>query len=69
MRIGSAWVKASEKSGKVFVSVSLDEAALPLTITKDKFLTLWEIPENERNNENSPHYSVSLNVATPKEGK
>ena len=69
MRIGSAWFKTSEKSGKMFLSVSLDEAALPLTITEDKFLTLWEIPEEERKVENAPHYSVHINKSSPKENK
>jgi len=69
MRIGSAWFKASEKTGKMFLSVSLDEAALPLTITEDKFLTLWEIPEEERKADNAPHYTVHLSKSTPKEGK
>lgn len=69
MRIGSAWFKTSEKNGKMFLSVSLDEAALPLTITEDKFLTLWEIPEEERKVENAPHYSVHINKSSPKENK
>lgn len=69
MRIGSGWVKASEKTGKIFISVSLDEAALPLTITEDKFISLWEIPEEERTNENAPHYSVVLSKSKPQEGK
>ena len=69
MRIGSAWFKTSEKNGKMFLSVSLDEAALPLTITEDKFLTLWEIPEEERKVENAPHYSVHINKSSPKENE
>ena len=69
MRIGSAWFKTSEKNGKMFLSVSFDEAALPLTITEDKFLTLWEIPEEERKVENAPHYSVHINKSSPKENK
>ena len=69
MRIGSAWVKASEETGKVFISVSLDDAALPLTIGEDKFLTLWEIPEAERKNKDAPHYSVNISKSRPKEEK
>ena len=69
MRVGSAWFKTSEKSGNMFLSISFDEAALPLTITEDKFLTLWEIPEDERKVENAPHYSVVLSKSTPKENK
>lgn len=51
------------------MSVSLDDAALPLTITEDKFLTLWEIPDNEQRAENAPHYSVNLSKSKPKEDK
>lgn len=40
MRIGSAWVKAHEETGKMFISVSLDDAALPLTITEQIFNTM-----------------------------
>ena len=69
MRIGSAWVKAHEETGKMFISVSLDDAALPLTITEDKFLTLWETPDNEQRAENAPHYSVNLSKSKPKEDK
>lgn len=69
MRIGSGWVKVSEKNSKVYISISIDEAALPLNISEDKFLTLWEIPEDEKKVENAPHYSVHLNKSTPKEDK
>lgn len=68
MRIGSAWNKTSEKTGKPYISVSLDEAAIPLTITEDKFITLWELSDDERKDkEKSPHYSVSLSKANEKE--
>ena len=66
MRIGSAWVKASEETGKIFISISLDDAALPLTIGEDKFLTLWEIPESERKADNAPNYSVNISKSRPK---
>lgn len=69
MRIGSAWVKASEETGKIFISISLDDAALPLTIGEDKFLTLWEIPEGERKADNAPNYSVNISKSRPKEEK
>lgn len=69
MRIGSAWVKAHEDTGKIFISISLDDAALPLTITEDKFLTLWEIPESEQRAENAPNYSVNISKSRPKEEK
>jgi uncharacterized protein (DUF736 family) len=69
MRIGSAWVKASEETGKIFISISLDDAALPLTIGEDKFLTLWEIPESERKADNAPNYSVNISKSRPKEEK
>ena len=69
MQVGKAWFKASEITGKMFLSVKIDEAALPLTITEDKFLTLWEIPQEERKTENSPHFSVHLSKSKQKEVK
>ncbi len=68
MRIGSAWIKTSDSNG-VYLSVSIDAAALPLTLTEDKYLTLWEIPEAERKTENAPHYAVVLSKPKAKEDK
>ncbi|MBR3655248.1 MAG: hypothetical protein IKR34_02160 [Candidatus Gastranaerophilales bacterium] len=68
MRIGSAWIKTTD-TGNVYLSVSIDEAALPLTLTEDKYLTLWEIPEGERKTENAPHYAFVLSKPKAKEDK
>jgi len=67
MRIGSAWIKTTDNG--VYLSVSIDAAALPLTLTEDKYLTLWEIPEVERKTENAPHYAVVLSKPKAKEDK
>jgi hypothetical protein len=66
MKIGAVWYKATE-GGKMFLSVKIDEAALPLTIDETKFITLWEIPEDQRGNENSPHFTVSLSKKSTEE--
>ena len=66
LKIGGGWQKFSENAGRPYISISIDEAAMPLTITEDKFLTLWEIPEDERKNENAPHYSLNLSKSAPK---
>lgn len=60
MKVGSAWTKKSEKTGKQFISTSLMDEALPLTITEDKILTFWHIPKEDRKSENSPHWDIVL---------
>jgi len=60
MKVGSAWTKKSEKTGKQFISISLMDEALPLTISEDKILTFWHIPKEDRKSENSPHWDVVL---------
>ena len=68
MRIGSAWIKTTD-TGNVYLSVSIDEAALPLTLTEDKYLTLWEIPEADRKTENAPNYALVISKPKAKEDK
>jgi len=58
-KIGAAWFKFTE-NGKQYLSIKLDDSILPLQITPDKYLLLWEIPAEEQKNENSPHYSVHI---------
>lgn len=58
-KIGAAWFKFTE-NGKQYLSIKLDEAIQPLTITSDKYLLLWEIPQEEQKTENSPHFTVHI---------
>ena len=58
-KIGAAWWKFTE-NGKQYLSVKLDESIQPLTITQDKYMVLWEIPQEDQKGENSPAYAVHL---------
>ena len=58
--IGAAWQKFTE-NGKTYISIKVDDEILPLTLKENKTLTLWEIPESERNgNEKMPHYRLKI---------
>lgn len=57
--IGAGWIKHTE-SGKQYISIKIDVEILPLTITQDRFLTLFEIAEEDRKKENSPHYRLVM---------
>ena len=46
VKVGAAWNKFSE-NGKQYIPIKFEEASLPLTITSDKSLMLWEIPQEE----------------------
>lgn len=63
--IGAAWWKFTE-NGKQYLSVSIDSELLPFAIREGKSLTLWEIPENERKSDKSPHYRLLLGDAQKK---
>ena len=68
MKIGNAWTKTSE-DGKTFLSVALDEVILEqYPFLKNCFINLWHIPAEERKNENSPGWNVTLSVKKQKEG-
>ncbi len=58
-KIGAAWFKFTE-NGKQYLSIKLDESIQPLTITPDKYLVLWEIPQDDTTTDKSPHYSVHI---------
>jgi uncharacterized protein (DUF736 family) len=59
VKIGAGWYKFTE-NGKQYLSIKLDEAIQPLTITPDKYLLLWEISQEEQKTENSPHFTVHI---------
>ena len=67
MKIGNAWTKTSE-DGKTFLSVALDEVLLEqYPFLKNCFINLWRIPQEDRKNENSPHWNVNISVKKLKE--
>ena len=59
VKTGAAWFKYTE-NGKQYLSVKIDEANLPLTISEDKYLVLWEVPQEDKKTENSPDYYVHI---------
>ena len=63
-KIGAGWIKFKE-DGSSYISLKINEELLPLVITKDQILTLFEIPTSERTKETSPAYSIAISV--PKE--
>jgi hypothetical protein len=64
VKIGAGWIKFTE-NGKQYISIKLEEAITPITIRDDRFLTLWEIPDEERKDkEKSPHYTLCIAKTT-----
>ena len=55
--IGGGW-KKTDKNNKAFISFSIDEALLPLTIDSTK--TLKAFPIREKTSENSPDFRLVL---------
>lgn len=60
--IGAGW-KKKDKNDNPYISISLDEALLPLTIDSNKRLALY--PVKEKRSDKSPDFRVDLYV--PKE--
>lgn len=60
--VGAGW-KKKDKNNSPFISWTIDEALLPLTIDKGKRLAAF--PVKEKKNENSPDFILDLFV--PKE--
>lgn len=66
MKIANAWTKTSD-DGATFISVALDEVILEkYPFLKNCFINLWRIPQEDRKNENSPHWNVNVSVKKPK---
>ena len=67
MKIGSGWTKETEDK-KIYISVSLNEIFGEwFPFLKKCFITIWHIPEEERKNENSPNWTISLNIKKEKQ--
>lgn len=60
--IGAGW-KKKDKNDNPYISVSLDEALLPLQIDSNKRLALY--PVKEKKSDKSPDFRVDLYI--PKE--
>ena len=65
--IGAAWIKFTE-NGKTYISIKVDDELLPFALRENKILTLWEIPEEERNgNDKMPHYRLKISNTVQKQ--
>lgn len=64
MKIGSAWHNFTQE-GKEYISITLNNDALPLVITPDKSITLWANEKTDKTTEKSPQYSVSISEYKP----
>jgi len=65
--IGAAWLNTKEDGG-FYYSCNIDEALLPLTLTKEKRLILVE-NKNKGDNEKAPDFKIELYVPKEKEEK
>lgn len=71
MNIGKAWTKDTEaKEGKPkrsYISIALDDVITEqYPFLKNCFLNLWYIPKDQRKNENSPHWDLTISVKKDK---
>lgn len=67
MNIGKAWTKDTEakenKPKRSYISIKLDDVITEqYPVLKNCFLNLWYIPIDQRKNENSPHWDLTISV-------
>lgn len=68
MKIGSAWRCQSEDKLKDWIGLRLDETILELhPELKNITFKIWAIPESERTQDNSPHFTITANLKQVKE--
>lgn len=69
MKIGSGWTKTTE-NGDTYISIALDEVLKELCpALKGCYLNLWHVKKEDRKNDDSPSWTVALNVKQEKESK
>lgn len=69
MKIGNGWTKTTE-NGDTYIPIALDEVIENLYPQLKKcFLTLWHVKQEDRKNENSPAWTVTLSVKKDKTEK
>lgn len=69
MKIGSGWTKNTE-NGDTYISIALDEVLEELCpALKNCYINLWHVKKEDRKSDNSPSWTVSLNVKGEKEEK
>lgn len=64
MKIGNGWTKNTE-DGKTYISISLDDTLCEVfpqlkAIEQNCFMTLFNIPKEERKTENSPGWVLNV---------
>ena len=60
MKIGSGWTKTTD-NGDTFISCAVDETILEMyPQLKNLSFALWHVKKEERKNENSPHWTISI---------
>lgn len=62
--VGAGW-KKQDKNGNPYISASIDEALLPLTIDSNKRLALY--PIKDKKSDKSPDFRIDLYVPKEKE--
>lgn len=63
MNGGKGWRCQSEDKTKDWIGIKLDETILELyPQLKNLSFKLWAIPEEDRTQENSPHFNLTINV-------
>ena len=65
--VGAGW-KKTDKNGKPYVSISIDDALLPLTIDSTKKLSLFPIQESKENDK-APDFRLVLFIPKQDEEK
>lgn len=65
--IGAAWLKTTE-DGKIYYSISFDEAIMPFVIDKSKKFIMKE-NKNKGDNEKAPDFYIEVYIPDPNKAK
>ena len=65
--IGAAWLKTTD-DGKIYYSLSFDEAIMPFTIDKNKRFAMKE-NKNKGNNEKAPDFYIDAFIPDSNKAK
>lgn len=67
MKCGSGWTKNTE-NGDTFISIAIDETLQALyPALKDLSISLWHVKKEDRKNENSPSWTLTIRPKQEKE--
>lgn len=65
--IGAAWLKTTDE-GKIYYSLSFDEAVMPFTIDKNKRFSMKE-NKNKGDNDKAPDFYIDAYIPDPTKAK